>query len=80
MASGGLMRNGTDMRLLLRSRTGLRDIMYAGGGMFSVMVKGRQEHTTFQVFDADRELYAAAGNSTTGLTGDIRGQHGPSWA
>ena len=44
------------------------------------MVKDRQEHTPFQVFDAGCELNAAAGNSTTGLTDDIRGQHGPSWA
>lgn len=78
VALGGLLRNVMDLRGLMRNGSGLRSHMNSGVG--SVMVKDRQEQTPFQVFDADRELDAAAGNSTTGLIDDIRGRHGPSWA
>ncbi len=75
-----LMCNGMLLPDRMRSRIGLCCIVFSRGSVCSVVVKGRQKQTPFQVFDAGCEIDAAAGNSTAGLTDDIRGQHGPSWA
>ena len=79
MGLGLVLKTGVDLRGLMSNGLDLRSLMNSGG-MWSAMVKDRQEQTPFQVFDTGREFDAAAANSTTGFFDDIHGRHGPSWA